>query len=144
MALYLKKYWTPPRGLHLDRIYNGEQYDSGFEAWCAEQLDEMVRSEQIKSWTRQVRTECRMYGELVTTYKWDFVLKTNDDRLIYVESKGYFYEKDKPRFKLATIQVHEDHVDCEVWLVMQNAQKPRKSLRFKKQGIDRVKMRVLR
>jgi hypothetical protein len=64
---------------------------------------------------QQVQTKISFRGVNVTNYKWDFVYLLGGNK-IYEETKGYFHESDKLRFKFACAEILSEQ-NTEVWLV---------------------------
>ncbi|MBU2025410.1 MAG: DUF1064 domain-containing protein [Patescibacteria group bacterium] len=75
-------------------------YDSKFEAGYAQELELRKKAKDIKDWEAQKRIELRVNGELITTYKIDFVVYHNDKTIEYVETKGYETYDWRLRWKL--------------------------------------------
>ncbi len=75
--------------------YNGEKYDSKFEAGQAALLDIRVRAGEIKGWERQFKVECvpftsdgRPVKALTVRHRVDFRVHENDGTFTLLEAKG--------------------------------------------------------
>ena len=69
---------------------DGHSYDSKMEASVASQLELRKKAGDIKEWERQYKVE--LYGEngsKICNYYVDFVVTHNDDRLEFIEVKGF-------------------------------------------------------
>ena len=69
--------------------YKGLTYDSKREVSKAMELDHLVRSKKIKSWSKQEKIE--LFGEngnKICTYKIDFTIEHNDGTKEYLEVKS--------------------------------------------------------
>ncbi|MBI5402470.1 MAG: DUF1064 domain-containing protein [Ignavibacteriae bacterium] len=80
--------------------YNGFQYDSGFEASYAQELDLRIKAKDIKSYERQVTLELIVNGYIVCTYRIDFIIHHKDGTLEYIECKGYATDYWRLKWKL--------------------------------------------
>lgn len=82
------------------QTYNGQNYDSGFEAGYAAELDLRQRAKQIKSWERQVKIPLDVNGYHIANYYIDFVVYHLDGTIEYVETKGLASDVWKMKWKL--------------------------------------------
>jgi hypothetical protein len=74
--------------------------DSKFEADKAQQLELLKKAGKIKDFEEQKRFEIRLNGDLITTYKIDFVVYHNDGVIEYIETKGYLDYASNLRWKM--------------------------------------------
>lgn len=116
--------------------YNGDYYDSNFEAGYAAELDKRKKAqkgspERIEDWERQVRIECFANGKLITTYKVDFKLHRHDGSVELVECKGREDEYARLRWKLLEAQINHDHPHWKLTLVRQQTIWTKKLLKSK-------------
>lgn len=80
--------------------YNGFQYDSGFEANYAMELDLRVKAKDIKGYDKQINLDLMVNGYVVCQYRIDFIVYHNDGMIEYVETKGYPTREWKLKWKL--------------------------------------------
>lgn len=69
--------------------YNGEIFDSTFEAKIAQELDWRVKGGDIQSYETQVEIRIIVNGVFICKHLMDFVITHNDGSIEYVEAKGY-------------------------------------------------------
>lgn len=69
--------------------YNDVKYQSQKEADYAKNLDWKLKASEIKSWSRQVQFVLIVNGYLICKYYVDFKVVHNDDKIEYVDVKGY-------------------------------------------------------
>ncbi len=84
MVYYQKNKWATAK----KQVYDGNRYDSGFEAGYAAELDLRLKAKDIKSWERQVKIPLEVNGYHICNYFIDFVVYHNDGTTEYVETKG--------------------------------------------------------
>lgn len=85
-------------------VYKGVEYHSKKEASYAERLDLLKKAKKIKSWDRQLKIPIIVNGVKICTYIMDFVVTTNDDKIQYIEVKGYETSVWKIKWKLLKAQ----------------------------------------
>lgn len=100
-------------------VYNGEKYDSKFEAGVARTLDLRKRAGEIKDWERQYKIECMPYTkagdpvpECKVTHKVDFRVHELDGSFTLLEAKGFETADYKMRRKWLMkfwLPAHPDH-----------------------------------
>lgn len=71
------------------QTYNGNKYDSKFEAQVAENLDWMLKSGQLVSVDRQVKVPLYVNGVLICNYYLDFKTVDKNGQVNYIEVKGF-------------------------------------------------------
>lgn len=87
--MYLKRFQTTNKFKAVKQTYNGYSYDSKKEAQKAAELDLLLKSKQIKSWTRQERIALKgENGTTVCHYKPDFTIFHNDGTIEILEIKS--------------------------------------------------------
>jgi len=104
------------------RKYNNvktDGYDSKLEASRAKELEVWRRGGLIDHWDAQERHEIRLNGELITTYKIDFVIYHNGKIhpkgvIEYIETKGYFDYASKLRWKMFVATFHDEILKGDV------------------------------
>jgi hypothetical protein len=73
--------------------YNGDMYDSKKEAEYARELDLAMHAvdekDRVKRWERQLRFRVKIEGVYFTTYVLDFMVVYADNRVEYIDVKGY-------------------------------------------------------
>jgi len=79
--------------------YQGNIYDSKFEAQYAIELDLRLKAGEILGWERQVKIPLVVNGYLVCNYYIDFAIY-HDGLTEYVECKGYPTDVWKLKWKL--------------------------------------------
>lgn len=89
--MYYKDYQTRSLNKYkaVKSSYKGSTYDSKREVSKAMELDDLVRSKKIKSWSKQEKIE--LFGEnrsKICTYKIDFTIEHNDGTKEYLEVKS--------------------------------------------------------
>ena len=82
------------------QVYNGQRYDSKFEAGHAQELDLLLRAKEIKGYDRQVNIDLIVNGYLVCQYRIDFIVYHNDGTTEFQECKGLASEVWKLKWKL--------------------------------------------
>lgn len=100
--------------------YNGQKYDSKFEAGVAETLDWRLRAGEIAGWEAQFKIECIPYthaGDPVpkckVSHKVDFRVHELDGSFTLLEAKGLELPDYKMRRKWLEnfwLPAHPDHV----------------------------------
>ena len=73
--------------------YNGERYDSKFEASVARDLDIRLKANEIKGWERQYKVEmwacdCNGNRAMKKSHKIDFRIHEHDGSFTLLEAKG--------------------------------------------------------
>lgn len=101
-----------------DSMYNGNRYDSGFEANFARELDLRVKAKDIKSWERQVQIPLIVNSYLVCNYRIDFVVYHNDGTREFIETKGYAFDTWKLKWKLFEA-LYSDLPDVKLTVIKQ-------------------------
>jgi hypothetical protein len=71
------------------QTYNGNKYDSTFEAKVAEELDWQLKAGDLVAVQRQVKMPLIVNGVLVCTYYVDFKTVDKHGQVNYVEAKGF-------------------------------------------------------
>jgi hypothetical protein len=99
--------------------YNGEKYDSKFEAGVARTLDIRKRAGEIAGWERQYKIECMPYNadgdavpECKVTHKVDFRVHELDGSFTLIEAKGFEtadYKMRRKRLMKFWLPAHPDH-----------------------------------
>lgn len=82
------------------QTYNGNHYDSGFEAGYAAELDIRQKIKEIVRWERQVKIPLEVNGYHVTNYYIDFIVYYPDGTKEFVEAKGYAHEVWRLKWKI--------------------------------------------
>lgn len=82
-------------------------YDSKLEADKAFELEMRKKAGEIKGWEAQKRFPIYHKGELITTYKIDFVVHNHGGTIEYIETKGYFEYASRLRWKLFTAEMND-------------------------------------
>lgn len=80
--------------------FNGNRYDSKFEAKVAADLEYQKQCGQIKEVRRQVDFPLVVNGLKITTYRADFVVITNENKTRIVEAKGMQLPVFRMKWKL--------------------------------------------
>lgn len=109
-------------------------YDSRGERDYAQELELRKKAKDIKDYEEQVRIPLRVNGDLITTYKIDFVIYHLDGTKEYIEYKGYLDYASNLRWKLfcAVLKAEEPDAICtmikhkERYNYFQNINKRRK------------------
>lgn len=84
------KHWRKKKKYNnVSTLYNGNRYDSIFEAQVAEDLDWRLKAKDIKGWDRQVRISLDVNGTHITNYFIDFIVYNNDGSEELLEVKGF-------------------------------------------------------
>ena len=110
--------------------YNGNMYDSKFEAGTAEYYDTLLLANEIKQVQRQVRIPLEAYGKHIFNYIIDFIIIHNDGHKEYVEAKGYETDLWKAKWKMLEGKLEKEDPTAEMTLLKQGKM-PMKKL-FKK------------
>jgi len=104
--------------------YNGERYDSKFEAGVARTLEIRKRAGEIKDFERQFKIECIPYDstgrpvlECKVSHKVDFRVHELDGSFTLVEAKGFETADYKMRKKCLEKFWIPDHPDHEYQVV---------------------------
>lgn len=85
----LKNWRTKSKYRNVSTEYEGKRYDSKLEAKIAQDLDWRVKSGELKSWTRQVKIDLRIFGWHITNHYVDFRLEYQNGSIEYLEAKGF-------------------------------------------------------
>lgn len=80
--------------------YRGVSYHSKKEAGYAHDLAMRLSAGDIKDWQRQVKISLDVDGYHIANYYIDFVVTHNDDRLEYIEVKGFETPEWRLKWKL--------------------------------------------
>ena|SRR3990167_5160828 len=80
--------------------YKGKLYHSKFETEYAMILDDMVKTGEIKKWTRQKTLRLDVNGKHICNYIADFMVMKNGHAEIH-ETKGFFTPISKLKWRLA-------------------------------------------
>lgn len=95
--MYLQKNkWTTAK----KQVFNGQKYDSGFEASYAAELDLRKKGGDIKDWKRQEKIPLIVNGYLIANYYVDFTVFHKDGIIEYVECKGVAFPTWRIKWKL--------------------------------------------
>jgi len=70
--------------------YDGNLYDSKFEASYAQELDLRLKAKDIKKWERQIKISLDIGKYHICNYFVDFLIYHNDKSKELVETKGRF------------------------------------------------------
>lgn len=99
--------------------YNGNKYDSKFEAGVAHTLDIRQKTGEILGWERQFKIECMPYNadgdavpECKVSHKVDFRVHNLDGTFTLLEAKGFETDDYKMRRKWLLkfwLPAHPDH-----------------------------------
>jgi hypothetical protein len=68
--------------------YNGVIYDSKGEAGIAQELDVMLKANEIAGWARQISYPLKVNGSLICMHIVDFCILHNDGDSEVIEFKG--------------------------------------------------------
>ena len=85
------------------QTYNGNQYDSKFEASYAQELDLRKKAGEITGYDTQVNLELKVNGYVVCDYRIDFIVYYPESAggiIEYVETKGYATPTWRLKWKL--------------------------------------------
>lgn len=80
--------------------YNGQSYDSKFEAKVAEQLDWRLKAGEFEKWEGQRTIHLEVEGRKICGYRIDFVITHFDGHLEFLEAKGFPTEQWRLKHKL--------------------------------------------
>jgi len=95
--MYLQRNkWTTAK----KQTFNGDKYDSGFEASVAQDLEFRRKAGEITRWERQVKIPLVVNGYLIANYYIDFVVYYPNGTVEYVEAKGYATEVWRMKWKI--------------------------------------------
>jgi len=107
--------------------YDGNKYDSKFEAGVAKTLDIRVRAGEISGWERQYKVECVPYNshgepvlECKVSHKVDFRVHNLDGSFTLLEAKGFETPDYVMRRKWLMKFWLPDHLDHDYEVVYQN------------------------
>lgn len=100
--------------------FNGNMYDSKFEAGVAEYYETLLIANEIKEVKRQVRIPLEAYGIKVFTYIIDFILIHHDGHKEYVEAKGYETDIWKAKWKMLEAKLAIEEPTSEMTLLKQS------------------------
>lgn len=93
--------------------YGGIRYDSKAEAEFARGLDLRMHAtyakDRVESWERQIPFKLVVNGDLICTYKCDFIVRYADGRKELVEVKGYWTPEAKLKLKIFRATFLKDH-----------------------------------
>jgi len=81
-------------------VFDGQKYDSGFEASYAAELELRRKGNDILGWDRQVKIALNVNGYHICNYYIDFVVHNKDGTKEYVETKGYATDMWRMKWKL--------------------------------------------
>lgn len=81
--------------------YNGYSYDSKLEASYAQELDWLIKANEIERWERQFKLSLDVNGIHICNYYVDFKVYYIDGRIEYHEVKGYETDVWKMKWKLS-------------------------------------------
>jgi len=99
----------PSKYRNVKTEYNGRTYDSKKEARYAQGLDAALKAGQIKAWTPQVSWP--ITHNSVNRYRFDFVIKNNDNTYRFIDVKG----RDTPMSKMKRGLMKSEHdIDVEL------------------------------
>lgn len=70
------------------QTYNGQKYDSTFEARVAEDLDWQLKAGELVEVKRQVKMSLHVSGVFITNYYVDFRTVDRHGQVKYIEAKG--------------------------------------------------------
>ena len=100
--------------------YNGQTYDSKFEAGVAQELDLRLKAGEFKDWERQFKIECIPYDKfgnplpaLKVSHKVDFRIHHHDDSFELLEAKGMEtkdYQMRRRWLEHVWLPEHPDHI----------------------------------
>lgn len=80
--------------------YGGVTYHSKKEAEKAAELDLLKRAGEVKHWERQVKIPLIVNGQEICTYVCDFKVTDKNNKVEYVECKGFLTPEAKLKMKL--------------------------------------------
>ena len=106
--------------------YGGHWYDSLFEAGYAKDLDLLKKAGEVVDWVPHVMIPLIVNGETITKYTIDFVVEMKDGTIEYVETKGYFDDYARLRWKLFQAIVPYIYPGAKCVLVKQGSFKPKR------------------
>jgi hypothetical protein len=92
-------------------VYNGNKYDSKKEAEYAYRLDMLIKAKEVISWERQIRLNLLVNDIKVCAYLVDFIVKYPDNKVEYVDVKGYKTDIYKLKKKLVKAVLDIDIVE---------------------------------
>lgn len=95
MTYFQKTYFKSAK----KQIYNGQMFDSKFEAQQAIELDLLKKAGEIIDWEAHKRLPLIVNGYVVCNYEIDFIVY-RDGETEYIETKGYATEVWKIKWKL--------------------------------------------
>ena len=102
------------------QTYDGNKYDSGFEAGYAAELNLRLKAKQIKSWERQIKIPLEVNGFHIANYFIDFVVYHLDDTIEYVETKGLASPVWKIKWKIFEA-LYSEKPDVQLTVVQQRS-----------------------
>lgn len=111
---YSSQKWTNAK----KQTYGGQNYQSGFEAGYAMELDLRLKAGEITKWERQVKIPLDVNGYHITNYFIDFIVYYPDGMVEYVETKGYETDVWKMKWKLFEA-LYSEKPDVRITLVKQ-------------------------
>jgi hypothetical protein len=97
--------------------YQGVTYHSTAEAKYASQLNLRLLAKEIKGWERQVKIPLYVYGQLISTYYADFRITHKDGTVEIVETKGYFSEYARLKWKMFTAIYENEHPEIKITMI---------------------------
>lgn len=107
------------------QVYNGQRFDSGFEARQAQELDLRLKAKEIKSWEAHKRIPLIVNDFHIGDYEIDFVVHHHDGTTEYIETKGRKTEVWSWKWKIFEAMNH-GKPNVKMTLVMQRPFKLRK------------------
>ena len=124
MTYYSKIGW----GQAKKSIYNGQMFDSKFEAKQAWELDMLKKNGEIINWEAHKRLPLVVNGYKVCDYEIDFIIY-REGETEYLETKGYATDVWKLKWKLfEALYTKEGN---KLTVIFQGKQKPPKLRKFK-------------
>ena len=127
MIWYKQTKWTTAK----KQSYNGNQFDSKFEAAYAMELDARWKAGEIRSWKTHENIPLIVNGFHICDYKVDFTITHKDGSIEYVETKGVAFPVWRLKWKLFEA-LYSDK--AKLTCVQQGKFRMPKAKRIKKQG----------
>ena len=100
--------------------FNGNMYDSKFEAGVAEYYETLLIAKEVKEVQRQVRIPLEAYGVKIFNYIIDFIIIHHDGHKEYVEAKGYETDLWKAKWKMLESKLALEEPLSEMTLLKQS------------------------
>ena len=111
---YQKTRWSNSK----KQVFQGERYDSGFEAGVAMELFAKKKAGEIKDWKRQVKIPLVVNGFFIANYFIDFVVTHLDNSTEFLEAKGLAFPTWRIKHKLLEA-LYGDKPDTKITVIKQ-------------------------